>query len=171
MLEMQKRIECVKSFGGWAANCARSMARTRPETTVLEGVSKILLTLEKWRWTYTRPNESIPINITFCRLLIFRSYTIHVGKIRAMASVTTLIDANVVVTVLKFKHLAFGYASLFQIAAIGRHWNRTKNRLTVTAATLNITRLKMALFTIFFCPEIRNRKIAIDILISLKMGT
>jgi hypothetical protein len=39
MFEMQKRIECVKSFGGLAENCARSTKRTRPEATVLEKVS------------------------------------------------------------------------------------------------------------------------------------
>lgn len=39
----------------------------------------------------------------------------------ADASVKTEAEANVVVTVEKGKHLAFGYAARSHIAAIGRH--------------------------------------------------
>jgi hypothetical protein len=85
--------------------------------------------------------------------------------------VKTDTEANAVVTVEKGRHLAFGYASLFQTAAIGRHWNSTKNTLVIVTAPLMIRRPKIALFTVCFCPVRRNRKSMIEVLMSPKMGT
>ena len=71
--------------------------------------------------TYMRPNERIPISISFCGLWMCRSYTIHVGKMRTKLSVMTAIEAKAVVVLPKLMHFAFGYAVGFQTAARGKH--------------------------------------------------
>ncbi len=86
--------------------------------------------------TYMRPKDKIPISKNFCFLLIFRSYTIHVGKRSANTSVKTETDEKAVVIVENGKHFAFGYAALFQIAAIGRHWKSTKKTFVIVTVPL-----------------------------------
>jgi len=112
----------------------------------------------------------MPISMSFCLRWMCRSYTIHVGIISAIASVTTAKEEKIVKTVEKLRHFEFG-VFLSHKAAIGVHWNINKHEWVIAKTTVTDRRIQIAHFTPCFCPVMRNKKHMIEDLMSARMGT
>jgi hypothetical protein len=91
MGDMEYKMVCVGSVCTLRVYCSRRIKRIIPEITVLFRDKQLLacFNFELIGRTYIRPNESMPISMSFCFMSMCRSYTIHVGITSASASVIT----------------------------------------------------------------------------------
>lgn len=70
----------------------------------------------------------------------------------------------------KFRHFAFGYASAFQLDAIGTQLKTVVKKVASAARPLKINNDQIAILTFLFCPVRRSRKRRIDVFTRARIG-